>query len=107
VQVLRVEGLPQEAVAAAAEFYAQFAPQALTGQGDLVLVFAPADHGHRGWRLAVVQNLARAHAPRRVNAIESEDPEATARALAYLEAAPGVTGQMLRLDSQGAGVVIG
>jgi len=107
VQVLRVEGLPQDAVAAAGVFYTQFAPQAQGAEGDMTLVFAPADHAHRGWRLAAVQDLARTHAPRRVNAIESEDPEAITRALAYLTAAPGVTGQVLRLDSQGAGVVIG
>ena len=109
MRILAVEGLPEEAVAAAAAFYAGFAARAaaLTGQGDMALVFAPADHTHRAWRLAAVQGLARVAAPYRVNAVESDDAEAVAQALAYLQAAPGITGQMLRLDSQGAGVVLG
>ena len=46
-------------------------------QGDLLLVFAPADHTHRGWRAAVVAALARKHVPARVNAAASNDAAAT------------------------------
>ena len=62
---------------------------------DLVLIFPPAPYDHRGWRLAAVQDLARAAAPGRVNAIAGDDEAAIAQALAYLEGAPGVTGQLL------------
>ena len=106
---LGVDGLPAAPLAAAADFHARILAQAeaALADGDLALVFAPADHTHRGWRLAVVQGLARAHTPRRVNAVESDSPAAISAALTYLAAAPGVTGQVLRLDSHGAGPVVG
>ncbi|WP_305096664.1 Rossmann fold domain-containing protein [Croceibacterium aestuarii] len=61
----------------------------------LVIVFPPASHEHRAWRLAAVQELAREMAPRRVNGIVGADRQDIARTLAYLERAPGVTGQLL------------
>ena len=73
---------------------------------DLVLILPPADHTHRAWRLAVVQGLAREYAPLRVNAVASDDPDAIASALNYLDNAPGLTGQYLALDGIGAGDVI-
>ncbi len=108
-QSLNVDGLPAAALAAAADFHARILAQAedSLARDDLTLVFTPADHTHRGWRLAVVQALARAHTPRRVNAVESDSPAAISAALTYLAAAPGVTGQVLRLDSHGAGPVVG
>ncbi len=72
----------------------------------MAIIFPPADHTHRAWRLAAVQTLAREHAPLRVNALASADPAAIESALAYLEAAPGLTGQYLTLDSLGAGDVL-
>ena len=69
----------------------------------------PEEHlgrGHRGWRLAAVQGLAREHAPLRVNALASDDELAIAAAHAYLASADGVTGQYLPLDSHGAGEVV-
>ena len=77
-----------------------------TSSPQFTIVFAPADHTHRGWRLAVVQGLAREHAPLRVNAIESDDDVAIAAAAAYLGSADGVTGQFLPLDGVGAGKVV-
>jgi len=122
--VYRVGPLPEEPMAAAAAFYGEHgarvlpALQAARGDApgraqDIVIIFAPADHTHRGWRLAAVQALARAAAPLRVNAVESDDEAAIAAARAYLAGAPGLTGQVLPLaqvlplDSQGAGVVLG
>jgi len=104
--LVRVSALPEGALDSAAAFHAEMLPQvraALAASGeDLVLAFEPADHEHRGWRLAAVQQLAREHAPRRVNAIESDDEEAIAAALSYIDRAPGLTGQLLRLDRNGA-----
>ncbi|MEZ5742945.1 MAG: hypothetical protein R3D89_04245 [Sphingomonadaceae bacterium] len=76
------------------------------GEG-VIVAFPPAGHEHRGWRLAAVQELARAHAPTRVNAIEGGDGAAQQSARDYLESAPGVTGQLLTLDAMGAGPVSG
>lgn len=105
--LLRVGALPDSALAAAAEFHARVLPELRVAVGDnLVVVFEPASHEHRAWQLAVVQQLARDHAPRRVNAIESDDRAATAAAVEYLENAPGLTGQLLRLDRNGASALL-
>jgi hypothetical protein len=104
-----VEGLSQGALTAAAQFHAEILPQALTvlvGGEDVVLAFPAADHTHKGWRLAVVQQLARDAAPLRVNALSGGDDAALGAAVAYLASAPGVTGQLLALDGNGAGEVL-
>jgi len=107
---LAVPPLPELPSAAAADFHRTVMPQAaemLSGEAQCVtLLFAPADHTHRAWRLAAVQALAREYAPARVNAIASEGDTAVSAALAWLEAAEGVTGQYLPLDDVGAGAVI-
>jgi hypothetical protein len=103
---LRVEGLPDDPLDAAAHFHAEVLPRvrdAAAGVDHVTLVFAPADHTHRGWRLAVVQGLARDHAPCRINGVASDDESAIAAALAWLRGAEGVTGQYWPLDGQGAG----
>lgn len=102
--VLPVGPLPQGALDAAGAFHANIMPRALAlaQAGDLVLVFAPAPYDHRAWRLAAVQDLARVAAPRRVNGIAGDDEASVARTIAYLEAAPGVTGQILAVDGKSA-----
>lgn len=106
MRVRRVAGLPAEPLAAAARFYADELPaiEAMleTVADDLVVVFGTADHTHRGWRLAAIQQLARDHAPIRVNAVGSDDARAIDATVRYLAAAPGVTGQYLPLDGNGA-----
>ena len=113
MELLRVGALPGDALAAAAEFHEKVLPEVLallnppaSGMDCVTLVFSPADYTHRGWRLAAVQGLAREYAPRRVNAVASDEEVAIAAACAYLERAEGVTGQYLRLDSAGAGEVV-
>ena len=100
----RVADLPDAPLAAAAQFYARdlAAIEALPGP-VITLVLPPADHTHQAWRLAAVQGLARALAPRRVNAVASTSEPAIAAAQGFLAAAPGVTGQLLQLDDNGAG----
>ena len=100
-----VSGLPDDPIAAAAAFYAAIVPS-LPDAGDLVLVFPAADHTHAAWRLAAVQSLARSRVPGRVNALSGGSEAARKAALAYLAAAPGLTGQVLPLDDTGAGLVI-
>ena len=107
MRVVRIEGLPEAPLAAAAGFHGHWLERASAGEGDLALVFAPANHTHAAWRLAAVQALARQRVPWRVNAVASDDEAAIAAALAYLEAAPGVTGQYFALDGGGAGSVLG
>ena len=105
MRLLRVGLLPQEPLAAAATFHAEILPrvtEALADRQDLILVFGPADHTHREWRLAIVRGLARQHAPVRVNAVAGDDEAAIAAVAEYLTRAPGVTGQLLPLDGIGA-----
>jgi hypothetical protein len=98
MEVVRIEGLPEAPLDAAAEFHTRILPE-LPRQTDLLLAFAPADHSHRLWRLAAVQELARAAAPRhRVNAVAAQNEAGLTAALALLETAPGITGQYLVLD---------
>lgn len=105
--VLRVGPLPQGALDAAALFHANVLPKVRTeliaAADHLVLVFDPAEHDHRGWRLSAVQDLAREFAPVRVNGLASDDDAAIAAAARYCADAPGFTGQLLMLDGKGAG----
>ena len=96
-------GLAAAPLDAAAQFHTQIAPQLRDAAGDAVIVFAAAGHEHGGWRLAAVQELARAAAPFRVNAVAGGDAAAQAQALDYLAAAPGVTGQVLALAGNPGG----
>ena len=107
--VFRVGPLPEEALAASVRFHAEVLPKVLAelARGEnLILVFAPADHTHRGWRLAAVRQLARRHAPIRVNALAGDDETAIAAAARYLASAEGVTGQLLPLDGMGASALL-
>lgn len=110
MELLRVGPLPQEPLVAAADFHARVLPgveATLRGGADpLTLVFPRGDHGHRAWRLAAVQSLARAYAPSRVNALESDDEAAITAACKWLGSAGAVTGQLLPLDGTGADPVL-
>jgi hypothetical protein len=96
MRVLLVEGLPAEPLAAAADFHARILPQIAAPQGDLALVFPVADHTHRGWRLAAVQALARAHAPCRVNALAGGGRKRSRRRLPIWPPRRGLPGRCCR-----------
>jgi len=104
---LDIPGLPGNPLEAVTAFHADVLPvirAALVARpAHLALVFAPADHTHRGWRLATIQDLARSYAPTRVNAVEGDDEAAIDAAVTYLSSAEGVTGQILPVDGNGAG----
>ena len=104
---MRIDGLPEGALDAAAEFHRIWlakAREALRGEGDaLVLVMPLAPPDHRDWRRGIARDLARELAPKRINLVAGDDPEAIATTIDYLARAPGVTGQLLPVDSQGAG----
>ncbi len=99
---LDIADLPAEPLDAAGDFHARYLSRAralLDGATSLVLVFPLADQAHHGWRLAVVQQLARIAAPAaRVNAITGADAAGIEQTLAWLADAPGVTGQILTVD---------
>ena len=100
MRVVRVGELPDGALEAAAEFYARVLPLLSPPRAgeDLAVIFWPAAYDHRAWRLAAIQDLARAAAPVRVNGIVGHDERSIAETLVWLEAAPGVTGQLLAVE---------
>lgn len=103
--VLRIVGLPEGAIDAAAEFHRLWLAQVreILAQkiSSLVLVMPFAPHDHRDWRRGLARDLAREAAPCRVNVVTGDDVAAIAATLGYLERAPGVTGQLLLTDGQG------
>lgn len=107
---LPVGPLPEDPLAAAALFHAEWLPRVLalldSGEAVVTLVFAPMGLAHDGWREAAVQLLARDRTPARINAICGEDPAAIGATAAFIAHAPGLTGQYLVLDGNGAGPVL-
>ena len=100
-QVVPVDQNHDDPLDAADEFYAEYLEREVEGGIDLVVYrFDPAGHEHRGWRLAAIQNLARRLAPVRVNGIVGNQIEAYEEAVAYLQGAPGITGQLLELATE-------
>ena len=67
-----------------------------------MLALDPADHRHRDWRRALARDLARAHPAPRERGV-GRDAGVFAAFAAYLEAAPGITGQYFEGDGHGAG----
>ena len=100
--VYRTGTLPQAALEASSVFHARHVAAIAELLADrpqsLVVIFPPATYDHRGWRRAAIADLARAHAPVRVVGLVDGEPGAMAQVLAYLEKAPGVTGQLLAVD---------
>ena len=99
-----VPGLPDAPLDAACSFLEHSVPtirQMLEAHAELAsieIVLSHADHAHRAWRLAVVQELAREAAPVRVNAIVGEHESFIKETQAYLREAPGVTGQLFEVE---------
>ena len=107
---LPVGPLPDDPLAAAAQFHAEWLPRVLalldSGEPLVTLVFPSAGLAHAGWREAAVQLLARERTPARINAICGEDRAAIAATASFVAQAPGLTGQYLVLDGNGAGPVL-
>jgi hypothetical protein len=104
--VLRIDWLPHGALEAGCEFHEAWLDEALHlldgGAEALALVLPAAPYDHADWRRAVARDLARACAPQRVNMIAGDGEAAIDAALAYLEVAPGVTGQLLAVTGPAA-----
>ena len=97
---IEVGFLPSSALDAANAFMAfqLDAARALLRDPDctaLAIILPPAPHDHRDWRLTLARDLAREAAPRRVNVVAGPPGDARDAAVAFLAAAPGVTGQYL------------
>ncbi|MGN6499693.1 MAG: Rossmann fold domain-containing protein [Tsuneonella sp.] len=108
--VLRIDWLPARAIDAAGEFHESWLDEAIgkleEGAEALAIVLLGAAYDHDDWRRAAVRDLAREWAPQRVNMVAGDDEEALAATLAFLAAAPGVTGQLLptnRREARDAG----
>lgn len=101
-----VPGLPEAPLDAAREFHEQTVAdvrKAFAKYASVTIVLPHADHPHRAWRLAAVQELAREGAPVRVNAIAGDsenDRAAIEEVLEFLRGSPGVTGQLLVADGK-------
>lgn len=107
-QVLRIDSLPEAPLAAAAHFHTVIVPAIEAERVQIMtLVLPPVDHTHRAWRTAALGALARALAPARINALSGGDTQAQDRAIAFVEAAPGLTGQLLALDGGARDEVLG
>lgn len=104
---LRIETLPAGALEAAAAFHREWLEQAqaiLAGDCTVLAIVVPAaPYDHADWRRAAVRDLARAHAPKRVNLVAGDDGAAIAATLDFLARAPGVTGQLLQVGGQEGG----
>lgn len=102
---IAIAELPAEPLAAAKLFHEDWlirVETVLANGEDVMVVLEAADFTHRAWRRAIAAGLARAHSPRRVNLVAGAG-EALDCIEQYLAAAPGVTGQYLESDAQGAG----
>lgn len=100
--VLTVEALPDAPLAASAAVFERHLEEAetmLAGEGvtALAIVLPRAGTDHDDWRLALARDLARGHAPQRVNVVGGGDEKARGETLAYLADAHGITGQYIPL----------
>ena len=99
-ELLRIKELPDAALDAAAAFTREYLTSVrgtLAGGADLTIVLPQAPYDHRDWRRALARDLARAHAPARINVIAGSGDARISAAADYLANAPGVTGQYLEL----------
>jgi hypothetical protein len=100
-RLYEVTQLPQSALEASVAFHEGHlaAARALIEDGgegtDLVILLPAAPRDHADWRRALARDLARAHAPARVNVIAGSDDAQLAALRDYLAGAKGVTGHYL------------
>lgn len=99
-RVYEVDDLPGDGLAACAAIHAHnLAPAQRLLEDDaasaLAIVLPSAGPNHDDWRTALARDLARAHAPLRVNVVAGHTGPDREAILTYLADAPGVTGQYL------------
>lgn len=98
-EVLQVGELPEVPLEAAAHFFETYLAQArqilADGATSLVIALPTALQDHDDWRRALARDLARAHAPARVNVVAGNNGACLADMISYLGSSPGVTGQYI------------
>lgn len=99
-EVFEIEALPAGSLAASAAFYRHYLDraEALLAKEQttsLAIVLPTSCPDEDDWRRTLARDLARSHAPARVNVVGTARAAAKADVLAYLRDAPGVTGQYL------------
>ena len=103
--IVRVGGLPESALDAAAAFHADWADEvrhaAAQGSEYVIVVMPPAPFDHADWRRAAAHALARAHPDHCINIVAGSDSGAVGRMVAFLGRAPAITGQYLPLAETG------
>ncbi|WP_052761696.1 Rossmann fold domain-containing protein [Aurantiacibacter luteus] len=102
MKLIDARDLPGAPLDAAIEFARAHMAEAREADTDLAVLLSPADHTHASWRKAVIEELAREAAPRRVNAVVAPDETAANEVLDFLARAPGVTGQVLEVAGAAA-----
>lgn len=98
--VLTIRDLPTDGLSASRTFYDGHIHEAveLLDQGTneaLAIVLPVAGSDHNDWRRTLARDLARAYTPKRVNVVGGVAGAERDAIVAYLEGAPGVTGQYL------------
>ena len=106
-RILHLGSFPAGAGEAAATFYRRDAitigAELAQVPTSLTLIFPSAGVDHSAWRRAAVADLARAHAPIRINAIAGDDAAVIDAVCKWLEHSPGITGQVFGVDGHGGG----
>lgn len=108
--VIETGPLAPGALEAAATFYERFsgavAHAIADGAASVVLILPTGPYDHADWRRAAARDMARLHAPVRVNVIGGDDPRARAATTEYLAMAEAVTGQYLPLEAGGSEITL-
>ena len=102
--VITVTVLPPGSLDASQAFGEKWLPkirEQLSAGADVTALLPPATYDHADWRRALVRDLARAYAPRRVNFICGTGEQSLGETATFLKNAPGVTGQYLVTGDDG------
>lgn len=96
---ITARALPDVPLDAAAAFHSRIVPLVRSEVGrDIAILFDHADHAHDSWRNAAIEELAREAAPCRLNAVIGSDGQDAEDVCAFLDLAPGVTGQLFTTE---------
>ena len=98
-RLYEVGELPESGIAASAAFahdHLEEARALVAGADSLAILLPSAGPDHADWRRALAHDLARAHAPVRVNVVGGAAGDARDALIAYLAGAKAVTGHYLQ-----------
>lgn len=99
--VLRIDELPEVPLDASHHFQVNHLDEALVelerSADHLVVILPSSASDHDDWRRTLARDLARKFTPKRAVVLGGGSDDAQAKMLAFLDNAPGVTGQYLPL----------